>query len=289
MADDLLDLARTRAEIDRIDDSIVDLLVARMEKVAGIARAKGVGDGRLAIRPAREAEVMRQVLDRVAGRWPAGSIARIWREIVGAAIERQTPLTAIVQAPATDPATLELAREHLGSLARLVRADSCSQALGALRAGTAQIAVLGAFDPQDRWWTRLPPCRPDGPCVFARAPMIEPATEAGRTGSGQVWMVSAIAPTASGQDLTLLRLETETPLSSDRIVEPLAAAGLHPRHLDVARRSDGEGALHLLELDGFFAQDDTILDNALASLKREAVHAVVLGAYPKPWVARSAD
>ena len=66
------DLASLRAAIDEIDGRIADLLVERLGVVREIGRVKGdLAAGRLALRLAREAQMMRRLLARTAGRFPA--------------------------------------------------------------------------------------------------------------------------------------------------------------------------------------------------------------------------
>lgn len=61
-----LDLAQARAEIDRVDAQIIDLLAQRTRLVAHIGRLKGTPER---VRdPQREAEVLRKVRERAAER-----------------------------------------------------------------------------------------------------------------------------------------------------------------------------------------------------------------------------
>jgi chorismate mutase/prephenate dehydratase len=66
------ELEELRRKVDGIDETIVDLLSERLSVVAEIARVKrSADDHRLALRPGREAVVMRRLLARAAGRcWP---------------------------------------------------------------------------------------------------------------------------------------------------------------------------------------------------------------------------
>lgn len=282
MADDLNNLARLRTEIDRIDDTVIDLLIERMAHVGAIALAKGVGDGRLAIRPAREADILRRLSARAAGRLPTEAIVRIWREIIGAATARQTPYTVVVQAPEDEAIAMERARSYFGMATSLLQARTSDEALAMLQEGAAQVAVLGLFDPEDRWWVKLRQPWMEGQHVFGRVPFVA------RDEMGDAWMFGPVTPEASGADLSLLRLETGPDFSPDRLAEQLGHAGLPVRHLAFAPDTGGDNALHLVEAEGFFMENEAGLAETLISLRHEVLHCTVLGAYPQGLTAATA-
>ena len=82
------ELDELRREVDRIDRSILELLAARLRVVAEIAQVKGAGSGQLALRPAREALIMRRLVDGRAGDFPKAALLRMWRELLGAMTPR---------------------------------------------------------------------------------------------------------------------------------------------------------------------------------------------------------
>src|SRR5690242_5812086 len=88
-ADPAAVLAGLRAEIDRLDEAIHDLLMERARVVEKVA-AQG-GKGRVALRPGREADIVRRLLARHRGHLPARAVARIWRELLAATTAMQGP------------------------------------------------------------------------------------------------------------------------------------------------------------------------------------------------------
>ena len=62
-------LAELRAEVDRLDDALHDLLMQRAEVVTRIA-ALGAQGKKIAFRPGREAEIVRRLLARHQGSLP---------------------------------------------------------------------------------------------------------------------------------------------------------------------------------------------------------------------------
>ncbi|WP_027133698.1 chorismate mutase [Geminicoccus roseus] len=282
MADDIDNLARLRTEIDRIDDTVIDLLVERMGYVGAIAAAKGVGDGRLAIRPSREAAILRRLDGRADGKLPTDSVVRIWREIISAATSKQTPYAVAVQAPEAEPIAMERARSHFGMTTPLVRTETSDQALQLLLAGEVAVAALGLFDPEDRWWARLQPAELEGRQVFGRVPFVA------KEGMGEAWLLGPVAPEPSGQDLSLVRIGTGPDFAPARLVEQLAKAGLPVRHLAVGPEGEGDGVVHLVEADGFFVANEDELAEATIVLRHELLHCTVLGAYPQGLAAGAA-
>lgn len=75
------EIEATRREIDRIDDSIVDLLVRRAKCAIEIGRAKR-RDGVPVRDPAREAEVLARLKERARGKLDASAIERVWDRIM---------------------------------------------------------------------------------------------------------------------------------------------------------------------------------------------------------------
>jgi chorismate mutase/prephenate dehydratase len=70
-----------RREIDRIDDSIVDLLARRAHCALLIGRAKR-RDGVPVRDPAREAEVLARLQERARGKLDAAAIEGVWERIM---------------------------------------------------------------------------------------------------------------------------------------------------------------------------------------------------------------
>ena len=61
-------LASLRAEIDRIDEAMHQLLIERGEIIESLIEVKGTQETGAAFRPAREAEMMRRLVERHRGR-----------------------------------------------------------------------------------------------------------------------------------------------------------------------------------------------------------------------------
>jgi chorismate mutase len=267
-------LAELRAELDRIDDAIHDLLQRRAQVVEKVA-SQG-GKGRVPIRPGREADIIRRLLARHESRLPKRLLVRWWRELFAATTSMQSSyVVAVCETEAGSP-HVQAAREHFGSLTPLRAHRSPAQAIAEVSAGSAICAVLPmpAEGEAIAWWTAL--LHRDEPRihVIARLPFWAPRPE----GAPQVQalVVAAVGPDASARDRSLIGLELNGESSRARLTAALTAAALPP--LSTILRRDPAAATALVEVEGLVADDDP----RLARLGEVARRPVVLGAYAVP-------
>jgi chorismate mutase len=268
-----------RAEIDRIDQEVLDLLVARSAVVRRIAEVKGDRqDGRSAQRPAREAQILRGLAERACGRFPVPVLVRMWRELIASLTRLQTPLSVAVFAPRERALQIwDLARDHFGSATAMVAVDRPIQALRALTEGSATVAVLPLPNDDESWWVSLVSDQDHRLRAFARLPFVSSHGEEVRAlAIGQL----EIEP--SGDDLALLAIEAEPGLSRGRLRELLVAADLHPGWVSGSRQPGAATALYLAEVDGFVAEGDRRLAELQKAAGGEVLRAVPLGGYARP-------
>jgi chorismate mutase len=257
-----------RAELDRIDTALHDLLMQRARVVEQVARTGKPA----AFRPGREAQIVRRLLGRHQGHLPRQTILRIWRELLAGTTGMQAPFAMAVCETDTGGGMAQLAREHFGALTPLRSFTSPGGALGDIGARGATVAILPFPAETDGWWATLAQ-RDPRIHVIARLPFWAPRTEGAP--NGQALVLAAFAPDPSDQDRSLLVLELDDDVSRARLSTELAAAGLPPG-LMIAHRTPGSPASRMLvEVEGFVADDDP----RLTDLPRRCV---VLGAYAVP-------
>jgi chorismate mutase / prephenate dehydratase len=272
-------LEHLRAEIDRIDQEVLDLLVARSAVVRRIGEVKGDRlDGRPALRPAREAKILRRLAERANGRFPAAVLVRMWRELIAAQTRLQAPLSVAVFAPKERALQVwDLARDHFGSATAMIAADRPLQALRALADGSATVAVLPLPNDDDSWWVSLMSDHELQLRVFARLPFVSSDGEEVRAlALGQ----PEIEP--SGDDLTPLAIEAEQGLSRGGLRELLATAKLNPGWAATWRPDPPAPAVHLVEVDSFVAAADPRLVALQQAARGEVLRATPLGGYARP-------
>ena len=165
----------------------------------GALRAKGP----VALRPGREAAILTRLLARNRGALDRGTLVRVWRDILNGSTAQQQSLRIALAAPALIP----LLRQHFGAQARIEIVASETDAIAAVRAGAAQIAVLrwpGA------WWTYLV-AEPQG----ARVNVVAKLPFWGVSGETAMVLTGA-DPDPSGRDRTLVALPGAPPTLLER-------------------------------------------------------------------------
>jgi 3-deoxy-7-phosphoheptulonate synthase len=131
-----------RAEIDSLDDQILALIERRVAASAAISAAKGNGeDGRLKLRPRRQAEVIARLQGR-ASHTPADAVAAIWRELMGYTLQAQARTEIVLAAPEASDLLEAQVRAHFGSGFPVRRVGDRAEALRCARDEEA-IAILG--------------------------------------------------------------------------------------------------------------------------------------------------
>ncbi|MBM3642748.1 MAG: chorismate mutase [Alphaproteobacteria bacterium] len=279
------DLNRLRQEIDAIDGSLHDLVRQRAGVVAEIGRAKPAGG--LGLRPGREAAVLRRRLAAHDGAFPPAALFRMWREMMSAFTLMQTPgLRVAVCRPADQPGYWDLARDHFGCQIPFVARETPAQVLADVRADARTLGVVPA--PQDTettpWWPLLASGEPTLPNVVARLPFL--AMPNARSASITAVVLARIEPEVSGEDRSLLVIESSGALSRARIGQALAQAELPAFSLALDRT---HGGLHhyLVELAGLVADGDPRLGALQAALGVSDARVASIGGYAVPLDGRS--
>ena len=269
-------LATLRAELDRLDERLHDTLMRRAEVVERIAVVKGG----VALRPGREADIIRRLLARHGGALPPAAIVRIWRELLAGTTAIQGKF--LVTVCDTDPANpyTFAAREHFGALTPMRVHRSPAQAIAEVSSGVAAAAVLPMpteGEPASAaWWVGL--LNRDNPRIYvvAQLPFWRPRPEG--AAAVQALVVAAMAPDPSSDDRSLLGLELSAEVSQARLITALREAGFAPGRIVVRREPSAASARALVDVGGHVADGDPRL-SALRLVERAPV---VLGAYAVP-------
>jgi chorismate mutase len=266
------DLEALRREVDRIDRAAVELLAERLHVVRSIAALKNrEAAGRPAIRPGREAAILRRLVAQAGTRFPTATLVRMWRELLAATTRAQAPLAVAACVPTGRPELWDLARDHFGSTAQIRRVIDSADAIRLVAEGEADLVVLPLPGEDAGWWTGL---ADQTPRILARLPFVADL------GTGDALVLGAAAPDASGDDLTLLALETAPGLAPERLLPMLQLIGLAGRALAHAPTHEGR-ELRLVEVDGLLAPDDA----RLVDLREPVLRCAWLGGYARPLAA----
>ncbi len=254
-------LAAVRARIDQVDSALLALVEERSELASAVAAAKAAqGEGgRFGLRPAREAQVLRQLLSRPRKAASTPLVVRIWRELMAESLSLQGPFHLAVWSGADLARTVELARLRFGAAPSLTHSATAEAALASART-LGGVSVL-ALSRDSAWWGRLlaePRLRVFStlPCLTAWGPMSALA-------------VAEVPIEPSGSDETFWVTDATGP--AEGVVHALARDGVAACQVAAA------GGLRLFKLAGFYQGDDARLARAPGRLTG------VIGAAPTPF------
>ena len=277
-------LASLRQDIDAIDGELHGLIRRRASLVDQIAATKPAGA--LALRPGREAQLMRRRLALHEGPFPAFAVYRMWREMMCAFTLMQTPAIKIaICRPHDQPGYWDLARDHFGCHIPLVAHDTPAQVLAAVRANQTTLGVVPAPIEADAapWWPLLAGRDATLPNIVARLPFL--VMPNARARGIQAFVLARMEPEESGDDRTLVAVEATTGLSRTRIASALAKVGL-PAFTSALDQAVAGVHHYLVELPGLIADGDPRLRELGTALELKSGRVAAIGAYAVPADAR---
>jgi chorismate mutase len=269
-----------RQQIDVIDGELHAMIRRRADLVDRISAAKPPGG--LALRPGREAQVMRQRLATHQGPFPSTALYRMWREMMCAFTLMQTPdLKIAICRPADQPGYWDLARDHFGCQIPFVANDTPAQVLAAVRANPSTVGVVPTPIESDAapWWPLLAGHDATLPNVVARLPFLDMPNARARGISA--FVLARMEPEDSGDDRTLISVEATTGLSRNRIAGALAKVGLPAFTSALDQVADGVHH-YLIELPGVLADGDERLRELGTALGLKSGRVAAIGAYAVP-------
>ena len=256
-----LTLDAIRARIDALDAEMLRLVDARAAIAAEVAKAKAAaGDGdKFALRPAREAMLIRKLIaGSDQGATPALTV-RIWREFISYSLATQGPFHLAVWGGADPARAVELARLRFGGAPPLRQVAKPEQALAAAKT-SGGVGVL-ALAQGGAWWGRL--LAEPTLSIFAALPCMA------EWGGMSALAVAEVEVEPSGDDETFWVTDAVEPAA--KIVDSLSHDGV------AAEMIAESGGLKLFLLSGFYQRHDERLARAPGRLTG------VIGAAARPF------
>lgn len=253
-------LDAVRQRIDALDTELLRLVDERASLARVVAAAKqAAGDGdKFALRPGREAAILRRLIAAERTAASPSLVVRIWREMIGDSLSVQGPFHLNVWGGKDPGRAVELARHRFGAAPPLRQHAKVEDAIAAARTpGGVAICALAA---DSAWWGRLlaePQLKVFAalPCLAAWGPMSALA-------------VAAVDVEPTGDDRTFW--VTDAPGAAGAIEEALGRDGVAA---DLVAEA---GGLKLFMLAGFYQREDERLARAPGRLSG------VIGAAPAP-------
>src|ERR671924_844188 len=138
-------LGELRRDIDRIDEAMHRLLMERGEIIDRLIATKQTQETGSAFRPAREAEMMRRLVQRHKGTLPLDTVESIWRVIIATFTFVQAPFSVHADLSAGDAAMRDSARFHFGFTVPFVPHMGASSVVAAVSDSKGDLGLVPAF------------------------------------------------------------------------------------------------------------------------------------------------
>jgi chorismate mutase len=182
-----------RKEIDRIDEAMHQLLIERSEIIDRLIEIKGGQDTGSAFRPAREAAMMRRLVQRHRGLLPLDTAESIWRVIISTFTYVQSPFSVHADLSAGDALMRDSARFHFGFTVPFVGHMGASGVVAAVSESKGDLGLVPALavPGAGAWWSALE--FDTAPKIIARLPFVE---RPDHPAALPVFVLSRVAPDA---------------------------------------------------------------------------------------------
>ncbi len=189
-------LAELRKEIDHIDEGMHQLLMQRGDIIDRLIQVKQTQEVGSAFRPAREADMMRRLVERHRGILPLDTVESIWRVIISTFTYVQAPFAVHADVSVSEPAMRDSARFHWGFTVPYVAHFNPSAAVEAVAKSKGDLALVSAVASRNAWWTALEAA--GAPKIIARLPFVE---RADHPAALPVFVVSRVADSAMATEV----------------------------------------------------------------------------------------
>ena len=184
-------LQTLRDEIDAIDAQVHALLMQRGDIIDRLISVKQTQEVGSAFRPAREADMMRRLVQRHRGILPLDTVESIWRVIISTFTYVQAPFSVHADVSLTEPAMRDSARFHFGFTVPYVAHFSAAAAVEAVAKSKGDLALVSATASRAPWWLALESA--GAPKIIARLPFVE---RADHPAALPVFVISRVADNA---------------------------------------------------------------------------------------------
>ena len=269
-----------RAQIDQIDDQLMELLVQRAAIVSEVgALKKHHLQDECYIRSGREGDMVRRIYTFFKDKpLSAEAMAGIWRLLIAASTAIEENLT-IATLSDDQSSSYWLSREYFGNFLPIQTHRTTSRVIGDLMEGKASIGVLPlpSIADSESWWPLLFTDKARSLRIFALLPFIQ--HENARL--TQAVAIARLEPEASAQDVSYFALEVDESVSTSRLQSAFQRAQLEATWVNILQHPGGKRAV-LVAINGFLKPDGLPIEAVRQSLDSSLLRLEWLGAHPAP-------
>jgi chorismate mutase len=256
-------LADLRRDIDRIDEAMHALLIERSTIIDRLIAVKKTQESGSAFRPAREADMMRRLVERHHGSLPLDTVESVWRVIIATFTYVQALFSVHADLSTGDALMRDSARFHFGFTVPFVPHLGAASVVEAVSESRGDLGLVPAFAIAGGgpWWTALEFAQ--APKIIARLPFVE---RADHPAGLPVFVVSRVAAEAmvTETEVWSVRVSGWSAASVDRL------AGLADAIAVPDRAFDGAALLISVARGGIDAVAETLLATG-ASIRSRAL------------------
>ena len=283
MTNSLNKLKEFRIQIDALDRQVISLLKQRMNIIKQVAEYKKNQNEVFYIKSSREADMLKKLIADNNSSFSSASIVAIWRKIITNANMHEQTIKLVVHNPKNNPEIEYILRDYYNNEIEIHHFDSINNVISELQKDQSKIGIFSLPEKNNTnsedWWINLSNNQTNLK-VFASLPFIKfKINNAGLKFNHQLVAVAQKQPEQSNQDITLLVFEINKDYSLSKIQNLFEKNQLQANILKVNQSSYFAGMqLILIELQGFFLENDQILQN----IKNDPLkpYIKIIGHYP---------
>ncbi|MEM6603582.1 MAG: chorismate mutase [Pseudomonadota bacterium] len=288
MSRTLHDIEAIRAKIDQKDKELYDLLIDRTDLVMQIGAAKKHisqenSENNISFRPAREAQIMRSLLEKESGHLPKSVLISIWREMIASYCALQADFSVCYWGDLEPDPVRDMVRYYFGHTVNVKRCMTVTAVLNMISEKKATIGILPSPDIANgndaNWWLNIAgETSISGVLPFVKS---DPANKV----YGTYYFLSQIAPEPTGEDIFVLNVSTVPEISRMTVVMFLRDMGYEARSLSISDDLDAGTRMHLIEVDGYVATEMINEFNTQFAKVSEGkvLSSRILGQFPAPY------
>ncbi len=271
-------LSKLRVDIDKIDNQILDLLQERFQIVENVKDLKESNNDQFYIKSAREADMIKSLIKKSAGKLPTSLIVDIWRKIIAFANCSEQPMNIALHNPGKIADFRHILRQYYNDAIKVTNHDTVSGVVMDLESNKSQIAIFALPKSKNDhifhdWWINLAN-NTSGIKVFAKIPMIEDSA------SYDLVALAIKETEKSCDDNSLLCIEILDEVSQSQLESDISANFEHFKILKSAKSDKiHEKRFYLVEIGEFLEEQDQKLLDFKSSKSKPYIR--ILGIYPK--------
>ncbi len=271
-------------EIIRIDQQVHDLLMRRAGLLRAVRKADAADAAQVSLRPGEDAATVRRIVERHTGDFPLRAVVRIWREILTASLSADAQYSVHVYAGENALAFWDLARTYFGATMPVTGHATASAVVHACaedKMACGLVPLPESAENVSPWWAQLAAAGEDGPRIVARLPLV--LNDGGRFDYPAAYALGTIEQRPTGDDTSVLFLETQPELSRARLQSLLKQAGIEVQIVAAGQEAARVATRELLvETKDFVAPADPRLDKLIEAAGEALLRVNVMGGYANP-------